>query len=224
MKPITKKLIVIAAVVVLIGVAGTLLMQEIPATVSAPMFVLVVLLEVVIAPIPGGAIGYMGAARFGFWRAWPLLYIGNAIGTTLVFYLARRLGAPLFEENVAPKTRRRYDYLLEHNRLLLWLVYTVPLVPVDVLSVLAGLSRMSARRFFTIALTGYVIYTGIVAYLGAFVAEVVGVTTALSAIGVVLLVIVVWWLWQGYRSHGARRTGVHDSALPAEEVDSESES
>jgi len=202
MKAVTKKLLLLAAVIVVIVVAGALLMQQVPATVSAPLFILVVIIEVVIAPIPGGAIGYMGAARFGFLHAWPLLYIGNVIGTTLVFFLARRIGTPLFEENVSESTRKRYDYLLQHNLLLLWIVYSVPLIPVDVLSVLAGLSKISARRFLSIALTGYIFYTGIVAYLGAFVAEVVGVTEAISAIGVVLLIGIVWWLWRSYRNQG----------------------
>ena len=84
---------------------GTLLFRQIPETVSAPLFVLVVIIEVVIAPIPGGAVGYLGAARYGFLHAWPLLYIGNVIGTTLVFWLARRFGTPLFEENVSETTR-----------------------------------------------------------------------------------------------------------------------
>jgi uncharacterized membrane protein YdjX (TVP38/TMEM64 family) len=194
----TRKLLLLAAVIAVVVVAGALLMQQVPETVSAPLFILVVIVEVVIAPIPGGAIGYMGAARFGFWHAWPLLYIGNVIGTTLVFFLARRVGTPLFEENVTEKTRKRYDYLLQHNLLLLWIVYSVPLIPVDVLSVLAGLSKISAKRFLSIALTGYVFYTGIVAFLGDFVAEVVGVTEA-----IVLLVVIAWWLWRGYRNQNA---------------------
>jgi uncharacterized membrane protein YdjX (TVP38/TMEM64 family) len=199
MKPVKKKLLLLAAVILVLVVAGALLMKQVPATVSAPLFILVVIIEVVIAPIPGGAIGYMGAARFGFLQAWPLLYIGNVIGTTLVFFLARRVGTPLFEENVSENTRKRYDYMLQHNVLLLWIVYSVPLIPVDVLSVLAGLSKISAKRFLTIALTGYIFYTGIVAYLGAFVAEVVGVTEAISAIGVLLLIGIAWWLWKSYR-------------------------
>ncbi len=195
-KPPVRKLLVLGSAVLLIIVAGTLMMRQVPETVSTPLFILVVIAEVIIAPVPGGAIGYMGAARYGFWQAWPLLYIGNAIGTTIVFFLARRLGSPLFEESVSPKTRARYDHLLEHNTPLLWLVYSVPIIPVDILSVLAGLSKIAPRRFLTIALTGYIFYTAIVAYMGSFIAEAVGMTTALSVMGVVLFAFVVWWLWR----------------------------
>ena len=154
-----------------------------------------VIVEVVIAPIPGGAIGYLGAARFGFWQAWPLLYIGNLIGTALVFTLARKYGTPLFEENTSSKTRERYDRLLEGHPLLLWFFYTVPLIPVDVLSVLAGLSHMSRRKFFTIAFTGYFFYTAIVAYVGSSLARYIGITEALSVIGMVFVAGLGWWLW-----------------------------
>jgi uncharacterized membrane protein YdjX (TVP38/TMEM64 family) len=206
-KPGTRKLILLAAVVLIVVAAATLMMSRIPEEVSGPLFVLVVIVEVIVAPIPGGAIGYMGAARFGFWQAWPLLYIGNAIGTTIVFFLARRVGGPLFEENVSRNTRERYDTLLRSNTAVLWLLYSIPLIPVDVLSVLAGLSSIQPRRFLTIALTGYVVYTAIVAYIGAFVAEAVGVTEAISVIaGVLFLGLVVWW-WRAMRPAPGKTEG-----------------
>lgn len=194
-----KKLIIAAAVIAVVFVAGTLLFEQIPATVSWPLFVLVVIVEVVIAPIPGGAIGYLGAARFGFWQAWPMLYAGNVIGTFLVFTLARKYGTPLFEENTSSKTRERYDRLLDGHPLLLWLFYTVPIIPVDVLSVLAGLSHMSKRRFFTTAFTGYFFYTAIVAYVGSSLAHLIGITEALSVIGVVFVIVLGYWMWSGQK-------------------------
>lgn len=199
MTPRTRRLLTVAAVVLVIAIAGTLLFRQIPEEVSAPLFFLAVIIEVIVAPIPGGAVGYLGAARFGFWQAWPLLYIGNVIGTTVVFFLARRYGTPLFEENVAERTRGRYNRLLEHHPVLLWLVYSVPLMPVDVLSVLAGLSTLSARRFLSIALTGYIFYTAIVAYVGSSLAQFVGMTEAVSVIGAVFFVVLVWWLWSRNR-------------------------
>lgn len=199
MSPRKQKLLIAAAVVLVVLIAGALIFRQLPEAVSAPLFLLVVVIEVVVAPIPGGAVGYLGAARFGFWQAWPLLYVGNVIGTVLVFFLARRFGAPIFEENVAASTRARYDRLLDQHPRLLWLVYSVPLIPVDVLSGLAGLSTMSARRFFTIALSGYIFYTAIVAYVGSSLAQLVGMTQAVSIIGALFFVALVWWLWSRNR-------------------------
>jgi uncharacterized membrane protein YdjX (TVP38/TMEM64 family) len=201
--PRTRKLAITGGVLLVVVAAGALLFRRIPDTVSWPLFILVVIVEVVIAPIPGGAIGYLGAARFGFWQAWPLLYIGNVIGTSLVFYLARRFGTPIFEENVAEKTRRRYDDILQNHPVLLWAVYSVPVIPVDVLSVLAGLSKISARRFLSIALSGYIIYTGIVAYVGSSLAQFIGVTEAMSVIGLVFIIVLGWWLWKQHPRGGA---------------------
>src|SRR5690606_8905113 len=132
MTPHRRKLILVVAALIVIIAAGTLLFRQVPETVSAPLFVVVVVLEVIFAPIPGGAVGSLGAARFGFWQAWPLLYAGNIIGTTLVFFLARRWGTSLFEANVPDRVRKRYDGYLQSRPLLLWLVYAVPVLPVDV--------------------------------------------------------------------------------------------
>jgi uncharacterized membrane protein YdjX (TVP38/TMEM64 family) len=207
--PRTQKLLVFVAVVLVIAIAGTLLFRQIPEEVSAPLFLLVVIIEVVVAPIPGGAVGYLGAARFGFWQAWPLLYAGNVIGTVLVFFLARKYGTPVFEEHVAPRTRDRYNRLLDSHPVLIWFVYAIPLVPVDVLSVLAGLSTMKPRRFFLIALTGYIVYTAIVASVGSTLAEFIGVTDALSVIGAVFFAGLVWWLWTRTRNQRNVSRGAH---------------
>ena len=217
MTPAKRKLLLLAGVVAVLVVAGTLLLQRIPSTVSKPLFILVVIIEVIIAPIPGGAIGYLGAARFGFWGAWPLLYLGNIIGTTIAFFLARRVGTPIFEENVSPRTRARYDHVLTHNPALLWAAYSVPLIPVDVLSVLAGLSHISARRFLLIVFTGYAIYTAIVASVGAYLARFMGVMEAMSVLGVLILAGLVWWLWKEQGPAAQRRRSAGGSVASAQD-------
>ena len=205
MEPRRQKLAVALAVVVVMVACGVLLFQKIPETVSAPLFLLVVILEVIVAPVPGGAIAYLGAARFGFWEAWPLLYIGNVVGTTIVFWLARKLGGPIFEENVSARARLRYNSILENRTVLLWFIYAVPLVPVDVLSILAGLSRIRPRRFFLIAHTGYISYTAIVAYAGSSLAQFLGMTQAISVLGTIFFLGLIWWVWRGSRRAALER-------------------
>lgn len=213
MQPRKQRLALAIAAVMAMVACGVLLFRQIPEQVSEPLFLLVVILEVIVAPIPGGAIAYLGAARFGFWEAWPLLYVGNVIGTTIVFWLARRLGAPVFEENVSARARMRYNYILESRTVLLWLVYAIPLVPVDVLSILAGLSRISPRRFFLIAYTGYISYTAIVAWAGSSLAELFGVTQAVSVLGTVFFIGLLVWLWRGSRRAALERRGRNTSVV-----------
>lgn len=194
-----KTLALWAALILLVVAGGALIIQRVPDNASAPLFVLIVIVEVVIAPIPGGAVGYLGAARYGFWQAWPLLWVGNVIGTAIAFLLARRIGTPIFEDNVSPKQRARFNEILQGHPLILWFFYSVPMIPVDVLSVMAGLSAIRTWRFFLIAFTGYIVYTGIIAYAGAFLADYVGVAQAMSVIGAVFLGAVAVWLWKQHK-------------------------
>ena len=83
---------------------------------------------------------------------------------------------------------------------MLWLVYAVPIIPLDILSILAGLSTLSTKRFFLIAFTGFIVYTAIVAYVGSSLAHLIGVTDALSVIGVLFPIGVIWWLWKNQRN------------------------
>ena len=39
---------------------------------SRVTFVLLVIVEVVVAPIPGGVIAFLASAAWGFWQSWPL--------------------------------------------------------------------------------------------------------------------------------------------------------
>jgi len=58
------------------------------------VFILMQVAQVLIAPIPGQVIGLIGGYLFG--PFWGLLYTltGAAIGLTLIFILARKLGRP----------------------------------------------------------------------------------------------------------------------------------
>ena len=117
----------------------------------------------------------------------------------LVFMLARRLGAPVFQESVSASARQRYDGLLQSHAVLLWAAYSVPVLPVDMLSVLAGLSRISAKRFLTIALTAYVVYSGIVAFVGDVATSLLGASETLALLGCALLAAVIRWVWRTSR-------------------------
>ena len=136
--------------------------------VSRVAFILLVILEVVVAPIPGGVIAFLASAAWGFWQSWPLHYVGNVIGGLLVFWLARTLGKPFVDRHVDARRRARIEDWLFVRPWLMWLVYALPVFPIDTVSVALGLSAMARRRFALILVTALPFYTGITAALGAY--------------------------------------------------------
>lgn len=208
MSPRARRLLILLAAILALCVVGLLFFRRIPEEVSAPLFLLAVIVEVIVAPLPGGVIGYMGAARFGFLTAWPLLYLGNVIGTTLLFLAVRRFGAPIFAENVSEATRKRYESIVEGNRFLFWFFYAVPLIPVDFLSVIAGLSTIRTRSFLLVVYTGFVIYTALIAFVGSTLADFIGVADAISLLGAIFFIVFCIALWQRHRRRNGQASAV----------------
>jgi uncharacterized membrane protein YdjX (TVP38/TMEM64 family) len=134
-------------------------------------FVLLVVLEVVVAPIPGGIIAFLASAAWGFWQSWPLHYLGNVAGGLLVFWLARTLGKPFVDRYLDERRRAKIESWLFGRPWLIWLVYAVPVFPIDTVSIALGLSDLDRRRFALTLLTALPFYTGITAALGAYLGQ-----------------------------------------------------
>ena len=131
------------------------------------LFFLAILTEVIVAPIPGGVIAFVGSAQLGFWTAWPILYAGNVIGSNVLFHLARRFGRPFVERHTKEKQRGKYERALARHPRLLWIPYALPVFPIDMISALLGVSGMRRRRFLLLTLLALPSYTGITALVGA---------------------------------------------------------
>lgn len=131
------------------------------------LFFLVILTEVIVAPIPGGVIAFVGSAQLGFWTAWPILYAGNVIGSNVLFHLARRFGRPFVERHTKEKQRLKYERAIERHPRLLWIPYALPVFPIDVISALLGVSGMRRRWFLLTTVLALPSYTGITALVGA---------------------------------------------------------
>ena len=111
--------------------------------------------QVVVVPIPGTLFPPVGALAFGPWPALALSLAGLALGSALVFLMARRLGRPLAMRLVGTDRIERYESVVAaRGGLLLWLVFLLPLLPDDAVCALAGLSSISFRRFMLIATVG----------------------------------------------------------------------
>ncbi|HEY7472178.1 MAG TPA: VTT domain-containing protein [Gemmatimonadota bacterium] len=176
------------------------------------LFFLVILTEVIVAPIPGGVIAFVGSAHLGFWTAWPILYVGNVIGSNVLFNLARRFGRPWVERHTKEMQRRKYERALERHPRLLWIPYALPVFPIDVISALLGVSGMRRRWFLLTTVLALPSYTGITALVGARFGQYVPWLNWISVAILVLLaayllfVVVPGLVRRGRRGRGSRST------------------
>jgi uncharacterized membrane protein YdjX (TVP38/TMEM64 family) len=138
------------------------LLEFIDAHLAYAVFIFVGLqaLQVVAAPIPGEATGFVGGLMFGpFWGV-VLSTVGLTFGSWIAFVLARLMGRPLVENLVSAETMRRYDYVMKHKGLFLaFLMFLIPGFPKDFLCYILGLGHMRVRDFLVVSVSGRLLGT-----------------------------------------------------------------
>ena len=113
------------------------------------------ILQIVLPLIPGGAVLAGGVVCFGPWRGLLLNLLGTYAGSSINFALARRWGRPLAHQLVSESAREKYFRWLEDQKRfdkLFALAILLPFFPDDTLCLVAGLSKMTFRRFLLILL------------------------------------------------------------------------
>ncbi len=118
-------------------------------------FLLAQAAQVVVVPIPGTLFPPVGALAFGPWPALALSLAGMALGSAVVFLVARTWGRPLAIRLAGAERVERYQSLMTaRGGLLIWLVFLLPFLPDDAVCALAGLSGIGFGRFMLIATVG----------------------------------------------------------------------
>lgn len=122
----------------------------------APLaFLLLQVLQIVMAFIPGGMLLAGGVVIFGPWEGLAYNFLGTVLGSCLNFRLARRWGRRIAGHLLSPATQEKYlGWLNEGKRFrrLFALAILLPFFPDDALCLIAGLSDMPWRRFLLILL------------------------------------------------------------------------
>jgi uncharacterized membrane protein YdjX (TVP38/TMEM64 family) len=118
-------------------------------------FILLQVLQVIVAPIPGGAIEFLGGYLFGIKAGLFYSMIGLILGSMLAFSLARIFEKKIVEKFVSPQTRKKFDYLMGHEGVILsFLLFTIPCFPKDALCYILGLTPMHFGIFLIISTIG----------------------------------------------------------------------
>jgi len=168
---------------------------------SPLIYIAVQVLQVVVAPIPGGAVEFLGGYLFGVKAGFVYSMIGVILGSWLAFSLARIFEKLAVEKFVSPKTVKKFDYLVGHEGVILsFLLFLIPGFPKDALCYLLGLTPMHLGIFLTISTIGRIPGTLMACLQGgkAFDHQ---YKTMLILLGISTLVILVFYIYHDEIHH-----------------------
>ena len=121
------------------------------------LFVLIQMIQVVIPIRPGGISCGVGVVIFGAWYGLLYNYIGIVAGSLINFYLARRYGQCFVKYFVKEETYDKYVGWLEKGKKFdKFFAFAIffPCAPDDALCLIAGLTKMTWKKFTAIILLG----------------------------------------------------------------------
>ena len=144
-------------------------------------FMIIQMVQVVVPVIPGGITCAVGVVVFGPWYGLLYNYIGIVAGSCINFYLARRYGQCLVKFFVKEETYNKYITWLEigkkFDKFFAAAIF-FPCAPDDVLCMIAGLTKMSWKKFSAIILLGkpasIAAYSMALVYAGGFLSGLLG--------------------------------------------------
>ncbi len=111
--------------------------------------------QVVLAPLPGEATGFLAGFLFGAWKGFSLAMAGLAVGSSAAFGLARLARGPL-ERRLKDRKfyRRTVDFTRHYGVTAAFLLFLFPGFPKDYLCYALGLLPFPFRVFFPVMLLG----------------------------------------------------------------------
>ena len=160
------------------------------------LFVGMVVLQVVVAFIPGEPIELAAGYAFGFWEGSLLTLAGFVLGSWLVFALVRRFGVKLVEVFFPQNKLNEIKFLQnpKKTRIVTLLLMLIPGTPKDMLSYFAGLTKLTTAQWLGIVIIGRLPSLVTSTITGAAAGERNYVLTAISlAVTLVITAAGIWY-------------------------------
>lgn len=135
-------------------------------------FLLSMILQAIIAPIPGEALMVIGGAVFGSLPAIVIGEVGGCIGALVCFLIARKGGRTLVIKMIGRKGLEFADnWFKRHGFYAVLLARLIPFIPIDAISYGAGLTAMNLKGFFAATAIGMLPRVIFYSYMGEFAAN-----------------------------------------------------
>lgn len=162
------------------------------------VYVVAVVLEVLVAPIPGTLLYAPGGALFGGWYGGTLSLAGNVIGAALATWMAATFRARVVGLVERPGLSTLMTRLRDHGLLLIVLLRVNPLTSSDLVSYAAGLVGLPVWRVAAGTLVGMAPLCYAQAHASEWLFGILpGAGIVLIGLGVAYAVVVVWVVTRG---------------------------
>ena len=172
---------------------------------SPLVFILIQILQVVVAPVPGGAVEFLGGYLFGVQAGFVYSMIGLLFGSWIAFALARIFEKWAVEKFVSPQTLKKFGYLIGHEGAILsFLLFLIPGFPKDALCYILGLTPMHLGIFLIISTIGRIPGTLMATLQGAKAFD-CQYRAFLILLGISTLVILVFYIYHDEIHHLVKR-------------------
>jgi len=136
---------------------------------STIMFLALIIFEVVLAPVPGLILNVAGGWVFGPLFGGILVLVGNIIGASICYFLARYVGGDYFERLSSNKSIQKYNrYIRKDGHYILFILRLNPLTSSDIFSYLAGFVNMRFKHFIISTTLGLAPLVFLLAYSGDY--------------------------------------------------------
>jgi uncharacterized membrane protein YdjX (TVP38/TMEM64 family) len=122
---------------------------------SPLVYILIQMLQVVVAPIPGAPIEFLGGYLFGVKAGFLFSLIGLTLGSLLAFLFSRIFGKWFLERVVPSRVMKKFEYLVGHEGAIIsFLLFLIPGFPKDALCYILGVTPMNLGTFLIISTMG----------------------------------------------------------------------
>jgi len=140
---------------------------------GAPVvFIIIQILQVLLAPFPGEATGFIGGFLFGATKGFFYSSIGLTVGSFINFTIGRFLGKRFVRKLIPPAKLERMDSIVKRQGVIvLFGLFVFPGFPKDYLCLFLGLSAIPLKVFILLAAIGRMPGTLMLSLQGSYIFE-----------------------------------------------------
>jgi uncharacterized membrane protein YdjX (TVP38/TMEM64 family) len=136
------------------------------------IFIIIQILQVLFAPFPGEATGFIGGFLFGTARGFLYSSIGLTLGSWINFSIGRFMGKRFVRKLIPERQLDRLDKIIKRQGVIvLFILFIIPGFPKDYLCLFLGLSTMPLKIFLILTGVGRMPGTLMLSLQGSYIFE-----------------------------------------------------